>query len=171
LHWRAELIIRQAADIPGAVYQLSFAPERNFDTVFPVRDELQAYMRRVASKFDIFPHLRCNFDWVESVWIEERNCWRSKFCHIKSGETKIHDSRVLISATGHLVSPKTFEAPGIASFTGSIVHSARWPENVDLAGKDVVVLGNGSQYDKMNEFSGALTFMRYCCSTRAGYPG
>jgi cation diffusion facilitator CzcD-associated flavoprotein CzcO len=166
---RALLIRVKAADIPGAVYQLSFAPERNFDSVFPARDELQAYMRRVARKFDVSPHLRCNFEWMGSAWIEERNCWRSKFRHTRNGEVRVHESRVLISATGHLVNPKQFDAPGKASFTGSIIHSARWPKDVDLKGKHVVVLGNGSQYNAMRESDGALTLKRHRCSTRASY--
>jgi cation diffusion facilitator CzcD-associated flavoprotein CzcO len=169
LHRRVQLTIGQAADIPGVVYQLSFAPERNFDSVFPARNELQAYMRRVASKFDIFPHLRCNFDWVESEWIEQRDCWRSTFRHTKTGEVRIHASRVLISATGHLVNPKTFDVPGNRSFTGSIIHSARWLEDVDLKGKNVVVLGNGSQYKEIKDYGGELTFRRHRCSTRASH--
>ncbi|KAH8698216.1 hypothetical protein GQ44DRAFT_832214 [Phaeosphaeriaceae sp. PMI808] len=133
-----------AADIPGAVYQLSFAPEYNFNYVFPTRNEIQAYMWRVASKFNILPHLQCNFAWIESVWIEKRNCWRSEFRHTKSGELRVHESRILISATGHLVNPKTFDVPGRVGFKGLVIHSARWPEHVDLQEKNVVVLGNGS---------------------------
>ncbi|KAF2676476.1 FAD/NAD(P)-binding domain-containing protein [Lentithecium fluviatile CBS 122367] len=133
-----------ATDIPGAVYQLSFAPEHNFDCVFPTRNEIQAYIESVASKFEIHSHLRCNYSWIESSWIEKRNCWRSKFCHTISGELRVHESRILISATGHLVNPKSFDVPGRAGFKGSVLHSARWPEDVDLKGKNIVVLGNGS---------------------------
>jgi monooxygenase len=33
---------------------------------------------------------------------------------------------------------------GMGSFKGEIVHSQKWPENLDYAGKRIVVIGSGA---------------------------
>lgn len=54
-------------------------------------------------------------------------------------------TKVLISAVGGLVEPKTWpdNIPGRDKFQGEIFHSARWRHDVDLKGKDVIVVGTG----------------------------
>lgn len=58
---------------------------------------------------------------------------------------EIVKARVVISAAGGLVEPKTFPnlIPGREQFEGKVFHSARWDSNVDLNGKDVIVVGTG----------------------------
>lgn len=36
------------------------------------------------------------------------------------------------------------DIPGLHSFAGDLIHTARWPENYDYADKKVAVIGNGS---------------------------
>ena len=54
-------------------------------------------------------------------------------------------AKVLISAVGGLVEPKGWpeNIPGRETFEGDIFHSARWNHDVDLSGKDVIVVGTG----------------------------
>jgi cation diffusion facilitator CzcD-associated flavoprotein CzcO len=44
-----------------------------------------------------------------------------------------------------MVDPKRFDVPGKSDFKGQIVHSSKWTDEIDLKGKNVVVLGNGSK--------------------------
>jgi len=55
----------------------------------------------------------------------------------------------LVSAIGILVVPKIPELQGIESFKGEVFHSARWRHDVDLHGKRVGVLGNGSSASQL----------------------
>jgi len=135
----------KAADIPGVVYQLSFAPEQNFTRIFPDRDEMHTYMLKVAERFNIGQHLQCNMVWVSGTWLEDRKYWRVILRNTLTDEISIQECRVLIAATGHMVDPKRFDVPGKSDFKGKIVHSSKWTEDVDLKGKNVVVLGNGSE--------------------------
>lgn len=135
----------QAADIPGSVYQLSFAPEPSFTHAFPDREQLHNYMIGVAEKFHILPHLECNVSWVGSTWLEKQKCWRIELQHTQTGERYIQECTALISAVGHMVDPKRFDVPGKETFKGQVIHSSKWTEEVDLKGKNVVVLGNGSK--------------------------
>lgn len=124
---------------------MSFAPEKNFSRIFPVRNEMHTYMLNVADRFNIGQHLHCNVAWVNGTWHEDRKIWRVELRNTPTGEISIQECRILIAATGHMVDPKRFEVPGKLDFRGKIVHSSKWTEDVDLKGKNVVVLGNGSE--------------------------
>lgn len=57
----------------------------------------------------------------------------------------VHECKVLISCVGGLQTPKDCTIPGHANFKGAMFHSAKWDHRVDLAGKDVIVIGNGCE--------------------------
>jgi len=50
----------------------------------------------------------------------------------------------LITALGLLSKQNLPNIKGIKTFKGELHHTARWPENLDLTGKRVGVIGNGS---------------------------
>ena len=50
---------------------------------------------------------------------------------------------VLISGMGPLTEPKLPEVPGIESFEGKTMHSARWDHDYELSGKRVASIGTG----------------------------
>ncbi|CAP71610.1 uncharacterized protein PODANS_6_450 [Podospora anserina S mat+] len=57
-----------------------------------------------------------------------------------------HECQFLFSGTGILFHPKTssfFSLPGAGSFSGTVMHSARWDHSVDLDNKKVMLFGNG----------------------------
>ncbi len=70
-------------------------------------------------------------------WLDGK--WRIQ---LKDGRTDIAD--VVIAATGVLHHPSIPDFPGLQDFAGPWFHSARWDDKVDLAGKRVGVIGNGS---------------------------
>jgi cation diffusion facilitator CzcD-associated flavoprotein CzcO len=61
-----------------------------------------------------------------------------------SVRSEVVRAKVVCSAVGGLIEPKENpQVPGIDTFEGSILHTARWDENVDLQNKDIVLLGTG----------------------------
>jgi cation diffusion facilitator CzcD-associated flavoprotein CzcO len=104
-----------------------------------------AYMNRVADKYDIKKHLQPNTEWLSSTWDDERKVWSVELQNNKTGKISVQECKVLIGAIGHQVDPKPFEVPGIEEFRGKVIHSCKWPEGLDLKGKNVVVSGNGSK--------------------------
>lgn len=53
-------------------------------------------------------------------------------------------AKVVASAVGGLVEPKPYpEVPGLDTFEGDIIHTARWNSTIKLQDKNVVVLGSG----------------------------
>ena len=51
--------------------------------------------------------------------------------------------RHIVDATGVLTVPKKPDIPGVDSFAGQTIHTARWDPDADLAGKRVGVIGTG----------------------------
>ena len=50
----------------------------------------------------------------------------------------------VIAATGVLHHPFTPDIPGLDTFEGDVVHTARWDENIETSGRKIAVIGNGS---------------------------
>ena len=51
---------------------------------------------------------------------------------------------MLIAGAGPLAEPKTPDVPGLDSFEGKTMHSARWDHDYDLTGKRVASIGTGA---------------------------
>ena len=134
-----------SADVFGAAYQISFAPEPKFTRAFPIWNELHDYMEKVADRYNIGPHMKFGISWERSVWMPEIRCWRVVLRDCATGDIFTQMCKVLISATGHLVDPKQLDVQGRDTFKGKIVHSSLWTSDIDVKGKSVVVLGNGSK--------------------------
>lgn len=49
----------------------------------------------------------------------------------------------LFPAAGQLNIPRYPDIPGLGSFVGKQMHSARWDSTYDIAGKRIAVIGNG----------------------------
>ena len=60
-----------------------------------------------------------------------------------AGQRKIQ-ARFVFSAVGSLNIPKLPDIPGMDTFTGPSFHSARWPDDLELAGKRFALVGAGA---------------------------
>src|SRR3546814_14523172 len=49
-----------------------------------------------------------------------------------------------LTATGFLSQPKMPDIPGIESFAGKVIHSAKWDHEYDLRGKKAALIGTGA---------------------------
>lgn len=103
-----------------------------------------SYMTRVATENDIKKHIQPNMRWISSTWLEDRKIWSVQLRSTVSGQVSVQECKVLVGAIGHQVDPKPFNVPGTEGFQGKIVHACKWPDALELEGKNVVVLGNGS---------------------------
>ena len=60
------------------------------------------------------------------------------------GATETLRARAVISAVGQLNAPYVPDLSGAASFAGPAFHTARWDHDVDLTGRNVVMIGAGA---------------------------
>ena len=127
-------------DLESQIYSFSFAPA-DWSRNYAGRGELQRYLEKVVDSFGLRRHLVLN-ERVESVtWADDRGAYE-----IATGSGRAHGAfQAVISAVGFLSVPRI---PVLAregsGFSGVLCHSATWPEDLDLAGQRVGVLGTGS---------------------------
>ena len=86
---------------------------------------------------------------VEScVWAEKSGKWQVTIQDVLTGETRSDTCDILIGANGLLNSYKyPEEVEGLRSFTGRLVHTARWPDEYGPSqwkNDRVAVLGSGA---------------------------
>ncbi|GAA85995.1 monooxygenase [Aspergillus luchuensis IFO 4308] len=131
-------------DIPAAFYSLSFAPNPDFSTFFPKRDEVLQYINNVVSKYDLSRHMVGNTEWIGASWQDVDKTWLVKLRSTTSGQDYTQRCNILVSAVGALTNPNSLNLPGVDRFQGDIIHTARWDQSVSLRDKNIVVLGNGA---------------------------
>ncbi len=140
--WQDNRYPGAGVDTPNHLYSFSFAPY-DWSQYFVLRDELHAYFNQVADDFGLRPHIRFNTDVVIAAWDAKRQLWDVKVKN-PDGSTTTHSANVLISAAGIFNPPAFPDIPGLDSFTGEKWHSAEWPAGKTVAGKRVLMIGNGA---------------------------
>ncbi|MDT0634488.1 NAD(P)/FAD-dependent oxidoreductase [Spectribacter hydrogenoxidans] len=125
-------------------YQYWFSDELldewNWQERFPSQSEIERYLNHVADRFDLRRDITFNTRVDAAHWDEATGQWKIS---TDTGETVA--ARFLITCLGPLSAPLVPPFEGHETFTGEIVHTARWPrEGVDLAGKRVGVIGTGA---------------------------
>jgi 4-hydroxyacetophenone monooxygenase len=140
--WSVNKYPGAAVDTPSAYYSYSFEPNPAWTHFYPVGDEYHEYMKRVADKYGVTEHITLDTAVVGCEWSEERQRWTVR-TSTNGGEVVEHEAAAVVTAMGFLNRPNIPDLPGRDGFEGTVVHSARWDPELDLAGKRVVLLGAG----------------------------
>jgi len=137
--WRDNTYPGAACDVPSHAYSLSFEPNPNWSRKFSPSAEIQSYLLGLVDKWQLREHLRLHTAITEARFDEHAGTWT-----LRTGEGETFTARVVVSAVGGLVDPSFPEIPGLESFAGEKMHTARWDHDYDLAGKRVGVIGTGA---------------------------
>ena len=129
-------------DTPNHSYSFSFGARNPWTRYFAQRQELLDYLRKVAREHDIRSHLRLNTELIASRWDDGKRRWISTL-KTSDGEETL-ESTTLVSAIGQLNDPSRAHFKGEDDFSGQILHSALWSDNIQLDGKHVAVIGTGA---------------------------
>ncbi len=130
-------------DTPNHAYSFSFGERNRWTRYFSLRDQIQDYLERCADAFGVRPHVQFETELTAAEWDADRQRWRSALRHA-DGSTSSVETAVLVSALGLLNVPRVPEIPGIDRFDGPLFHSARWPDELDVTGRHVAVIGTGA---------------------------
>lgn len=130
-------------DVPAPLYSFSFAPNPHWTRRFAAAPEIAAYMRGVAERFGLLSHLRFGHRLTGARFDEAAGRW-----HVEAvdagGQPKRWAARFFVCSSGPLSVPRWPDIPGLDTFAGATLHSARWDASVPLAGRRVAVIGTGS---------------------------
>lgn len=129
-------------DTPSHLYSLSFA-KHDWSKHFALRDEIQQYLADALGMVtgERAP-VRFNVDVRRMEWSEAEATWTLTL--EQSGETSKLTVNAVICSVGGLDRPSIPKLPGDEKFEGRAFHSARWPKDLDLDGKRVVIVGTGA---------------------------
>jgi cation diffusion facilitator CzcD-associated flavoprotein CzcO/pimeloyl-ACP methyl ester carboxylesterase len=125
-------------DTPSRLYSYAFAPNPNWTETYARQPEIQTYLRDVAERENILPHIRFDTEVRAARWDETRNVW------VLDTTGGLLTATSLVNASGALSEPKIPDLPGLDTFAGNTFHSARWNHDYDLTGKRVAVIGTGA---------------------------
>src|SRR5262245_6251443 len=146
--WRDNTYPGAACDVPSHLYSFSFAPNPRWSRAFSPQGEILDYLRDVARRYGIVPHLRLGTGATALRWDEDQRRW---VVDVETPGTSDSDSRsrgytadVVVGAMGALSEPAQPDIPGIETFAGTLFHSAAWDHGHDLAGERVAVIGTGA---------------------------
>jgi cyclohexanone monooxygenase len=103
------------------------------------QSEILAYLRHVAEKHDLRKFMEFNVEMRSATWDDKLHRWR-----VSTSTGGLLLTRYLVNCLGVLSKPNYPDIPGLHSFSGRLVHTARWDDTIDLSGKKVGVIGNGS---------------------------
>jgi 4-hydroxyacetophenone monooxygenase len=130
-------------DTPNHFYSLSFEPNHDWPEHFSKRNELWAYMERLADQYDIRRHIRFETEVTAARYDEVTARWIVSTRAI-DGTKDTLTVNALISAVGQLNRPSIPAIPGLDDFAGPAFHTARWDATQDLRGKRVAMIGTGA---------------------------
>lgn len=129
-------------DVPSYLY--SFATvNSDWPYYYATRDEIHAYLEDVARKWDVLNRVRFRSEVRSAHWDDAAQKWVVTVAG-PDGQEEVLRANILISGVGAFGKPKFPDLPGMDTFEGDMCHTATWPEDLDLAGKRVGVIGNGA---------------------------
>jgi cation diffusion facilitator CzcD-associated flavoprotein CzcO len=137
--WRDNVYPNAACDVPAHLYSLSFAQSPDWSSNYALQPEILAYNERVIDDLGIRDRILFGTALERAVWNPGISLWQLE---LSTGERI--ECRFLVSALGTLNQPLVPDLPGLDEFEGEVVHTAEWPEGLDLRGKRVAVIGAGA---------------------------
>lgn len=137
--WRENTYPGAECDIPSALYSYSFEPYPDWEYKWSMQAQILDYIKYVAKKYDIYPHIHFDKEMITSKWQAEQNNWL-----IQTKDGSSYESKTMIIAIGQLHHPSVPNFEGKELFEGESFHSAKWDHSVSLSGKTVAVIGNAA---------------------------
>lgn len=105
-----------------------------------------AYLQDTAREFGIDRHIRYRHRARRAAWSSEQALWTVDVEHETDGEVMQYTCRFLYLCAGYYDYARGYtpEFAGRERFRGRIVHPQQWSDDIDYAGKRVLVIGSGA---------------------------
>ncbi|KAJ2895266.1 FAD/NAD(P)-binding domain-containing protein [Zalerion maritima] len=131
-------------DVPSTNYTWSFFPKSDWAGVYASSQQIFEYFNDFANTFHLGEYIKTEHEVIRSAWNNKNGGYDVQIRDLK-GNTVINDHcDVLINAGGILNAWRWPAIPGLDKYKGTLLHTANWDDSVDLTGKHVGLIGNGS---------------------------
>jgi cation diffusion facilitator CzcD-associated flavoprotein CzcO len=108
--------------------------------------EILRYMGEVIEDAGLGPHIRYRHKISSARWSSADNRWTLEGMRTDTGEAIRFTTNFLWMCQGYYRHAEGYtpEWKGMKDFKGRVVHPQTWPDDLDYAGKNVVVIGSGA---------------------------
>jgi cation diffusion facilitator CzcD-associated flavoprotein CzcO len=108
--------------------------------------EILDYMGEVIDESDLQPHIRYHHRIVGADFSRASNLWTVTVEHTETHARSTLTCNFLWMCQGYYRHAEGYtpDWPGAESYRGRFVHPQRWPNDLDLTGKEVLVIGSGA---------------------------
>jgi monooxygenase len=109
-------------------------------------EEILNYLDEVIAEDGLDQHIRYLHQVTAASWSTEERQWTVDVTRVDTGEQLRFTTGFLWMCQGYYNHAKPYQPQweGMDRFQGLVVHPQQWPEDLDLSGKRVVVIGSGS---------------------------
>ncbi len=106
---------------------------------------IRDYLERIVDERGLRPHLRLGTKVLAADWDSKAGLWTLSLAGA-DGRPATLQTRFLYMGSGFYDYDAPYDAaiPGLDDFAGQVVHPQFWPEQLDYAGKRVLVIGSGA---------------------------
>jgi len=107
---------------------------------------IREYVRQTAAENGIDTHIRFHHRVTSAAWSSKDGRWTVTAERTDTGETVTFTTSFLMMCSGYYryEAGYTPEFTDRGKFRGRVIHPQHWPEDLDYAGKQVVVIGSGA---------------------------
>jgi cation diffusion facilitator CzcD-associated flavoprotein CzcO len=108
--------------------------------------EILSYMGDVITENKLDAHIRYKHKILAANWSNTDKLWTLTVIRHDTGETLSLTTRFLWMCQGYYNHNQGYtpQWPGMEQFKGRMVHPQTWPDDLDVTGKKVVVIGSGA---------------------------
>lgn len=108
--------------------------------------EIKNYLAETVEEYGLADRLRLGTRVESLAWSSAESLWTATLRDVSTGAAETLRARWIVSGTGYFDHAEGYRPTweGEDSFSGTLVHAQDWPEDLDYAGKRVVVIGSGA---------------------------
>lgn len=142
--WRTHTYPGVRSDSDLHTFGYRFKPWRN--APIGSAEEIMTYLGEVIDENDLARHIRYQHAISAATWSSEDKLWTLEVTQTTTGEQLRFTANFLWMCQGYYRHSEGYTPTweGMENFRGPIVHPQTWPDDLDYAGKNVVVIGSGA---------------------------
>jgi cation diffusion facilitator CzcD-associated flavoprotein CzcO len=135
--WRENRYPGAACDLHAHFYSFTFHRYPNFSSSSAPAAEINAYLDEIVDEFGFRTKIQFRREVLSTIYSE--GGWE-----ITTADGSIERADLVVAGCGFLHIPNIPDIEGMGDFKGSLFHSSKWDTDLDIRGKRVANIGNGS---------------------------
>jgi 4-hydroxyacetophenone monooxygenase len=140
--WRDNTYPGCGVDTPNHAYSFSIGHRHAWTRNFSPQRELLDYLSEWTDAFGLRDQICFNTEVTGATWNETTQAW-DVAVDTPDGPG-LFTGTDLVAAIGQFGIPSIPEIVGASDFTGPMFHTTAWPDQLDLTGKRVAIIGTGA---------------------------